>query len=142
MPPRFVTRDEAVALHAEAMIATGYAPASLRDPGALESALHRPVTAYHYADKDSARLATALAIGISQAQAFVDGNKRTAFLALDTFLRWNGLHYAGDPLDLAQNLERFAERTTSFADAEEAFAEWLRPLISPLDDEPDERTSG
>jgi len=52
-----------------------------------------------------------LAIGISQAQAFIDGNKRTAFATLDAFLWVNEWEYVGEPLALAQQLEHLAERS-------------------------------
>jgi death on curing protein len=51
-----------------------------------------------------------LGVGTSQAQAFLDGNKRTAYLTLNTFLRMNGLTYSGDWLALARQFEQFAER--------------------------------
>jgi death-on-curing protein len=93
------------------MVETGQAPAPLRDPGALSSALTRSRTAELYTDADLVRQAALVAVGISQAQAFLDGNKRTAFAACDLFLRWNGLEFSGDPLGLARQLEAVAERT-------------------------------
>ena len=60
---------------------------SVRDPGALESALFRPQTGY-YEDivAEAAGLLESLAIN----HPFVDGNKRIAFAATDVFLRING----------------------------------------------------
>jgi prophage maintenance system killer protein len=48
-------------------------------------------------------------VGVSQAQAFLDGNKRAAFAIADVFLRINGLVYQGDPMSLARWLEAIAE---------------------------------
>ena len=68
----------------------GDAPKPLRDEGTLESAVMRPQMAAYYEGADIVRQAALLGVGISQAQAFLDGNKRTAYLALNTFLRMNG----------------------------------------------------
>ena len=87
------------------------APRPLRDEGLLESALKRPQMAAYYEGADIIRQATLLGTGISQAQAFLDGNKRTAFQTLDAFLWVNGWEYVGDPLDLARQFEQFAERS-------------------------------
>jgi death-on-curing protein len=99
---------DVVALHEEIMRLLGFAPAPLRDQGALESAVMRTRMAEAYDEADIIRQAALLAIGISQAQAFLDGNKRTAYAAIDTFLRVNGFAYAGDPVDLAKQLESVA----------------------------------
>ena len=53
--------------------------------------------AAYYEGADIVRQAALLGVGISQAQAFLDGNKRTAYLALNTFLRMNGLAYQRRP---------------------------------------------
>jgi death-on-curing protein len=59
----------------------------IRDKGLLESALFRPQTGYY---DDIAELAAALFESLILNHAFVDGNKRVAFFATDTFLRLNG----------------------------------------------------
>lgn len=107
------------------------APNPLRDEGLLESAVMRPQMAAHYEGADIVRQAALLGIGISQAQAFLDGNKRTAYLALNTFLRMNGLSYTGDRIDLARQFEQFAERSSDPAEATDAFEAWLRELVQP-----------
>lgn len=70
-----------------------------------------------------------LAVGISQARAFVDGNKRTAFIAADVFLRANGLLFSGEPLELARQLEAVAGRKGSLEEATVGFAGWLRDSV-------------
>src|SRR5919204_6511794 len=77
---RYLTVMDAIGLHARMMMAMGTAPATLRDEGALESALMRPQMAAHYESADLATQAALLIIGIALAHPFVDGNKRTAFL--------------------------------------------------------------
>ena len=127
---RYLTVAEAIALHQAVTERTGYAPAPLRDEGLLDSALQRPRAAAYYEEADLIRQAAMLAVGISQAQAFLDGNKRTAFAALDVFLRLNGLIYSGDPTALAQQLEAVAERTDSLDAATQRFEDWLREHVS------------
>ena len=45
--------------------------------------------------------AVALAVGISQSQAFFDGNKRAAYAAAHLFLLSNGIRFDGDPITFA-----------------------------------------
>jgi death-on-curing protein len=127
---RHLSVVEVVALHAEIMERTGSAPMPLRDEGILESAVHRTQMASLFGGEDDfIHLATLLAVGISQAQAFIEGNKRTAYIAADAFLRLNGLRYADDPLDMSDRLTDLAERSGDRQGAEEDFAAWLRPLV-------------
>lgn len=127
---RALSVAEVIALHQAVMERTGATAAPLRDEGALESAVMRPRMAAHYEAADLIRQAVLLAAGISQAQAFLDGNKRTAFAALDVFLRLNGSAFAGDPLELARQLEALATRSGTLADATGAFEQWLRPRVT------------
>lgn len=127
---RHLSIVEVVALHAEIMTRTGSAPMPLRDEATLESAVHRTRMASAFGGEDDPiALATLLAVGISQAQAFIEGNKRTAYIATDAFLRLNGLRYAGDPLDLSDQLTIVAERVSDRQGAEAAFAAWLHPRV-------------
>lgn len=125
----YLTVLDVVALHATVMNHLGCAAAPLRDQGALESAVMRPRMAATYDEADLIRQAALLAIGISQVQAFVDGNKRTAYAAVDVFLLVNGTQYVGDPLELARQLEKVAERSDSLSAATERFEAWLRANV-------------
>ncbi len=122
---RYLSILDAEALHVFVMRRLGARPSTLRDHGALESALTRPRMAAHYAGADLVQQCALLAVGISQAQAFVDGNKRTAFIAADVSLRLNGYRFSGDPLDMARQLEGVAERKDSISEATARFADWL-----------------
>ena len=126
---RYLSFADVVALHQAVMERTGHQPAPIRDDGLLDSALQRPTMAAFYEDADLIRQATLLAVGIAQAQAFLDGNKRTAFAALDVFLRINGTSFDGDPLELAQQLEQLATRADSLDAATGRFEQWLREHI-------------
>jgi death-on-curing protein len=89
----------------------------------------RPQMAAYYEGADIVRQAALLGVGISQAQAFLDGNKRTVYLALNTFLRMNGLTYIGDRLALARQFEQFADRSNEPDAAIDAFEVWLRQHV-------------
>jgi death on curing protein len=130
-PTQYLSLAEVIALHESAMRRLGFAPKPLRDEGTLESAVMRPQMAAYYEGADVIKQAALLGIGISQAQAFLDGNKRTAYLALNTFLRMNGLTYSGDRLELAKQFEQFADRSREPDAAIDAFEAWLRPYVQP-----------
>jgi death-on-curing protein len=69
----------------------------VRNRGLLESALTRPSNIYQY-DRSAqiAQLAAAYAGGIIQNHPFVDGNKRTGFMAAYVFLDINGSTLVAD----------------------------------------------
>lgn len=127
---RYFTVADVIAIHAEIMRRLGESPEPLRDAGLLESAITRPQMAAWYENADLIRQGALLAVGISQAQAFVDGNKRTAFAALDAFLFINGWELTGDPIALARQLEEIADHSRDAA-AFDAFEEWLRSRAEP-----------
>ena len=68
----------------------------LRDEGMLQSALERPVNKWQYEQADLPVLAAAYAFGLAKNHAFVDGNKRIAFMTMVVFLRKNGIRFAPD----------------------------------------------
>lgn len=80
-----------LALH-DRQIAEHGGAGGVRDETLLESALARPRQLYAYGNPqpDLAALAASLAYGLARNHAFVDGNKRTAFVACLTFIALNG----------------------------------------------------
>jgi death-on-curing protein len=121
---------DALALHRFIMERTGQIGA-LRDEGALASALMRPQMAARYEEADLPTQAVRLMAGIALAHALVDGNKRTALIVGDTFLRENGYHFTGDYVELAKQIEAVLTRADSLDHAEARFADWLRPQLQP-----------
>lgn len=85
----WLTRDLLLAIHDEQIAEHGGAP-GLRDPALLESALARPRQHASDAAPDIGELAALHALAIARNHPFVGGNKRTAFVALETFLLLNG----------------------------------------------------
>src|SRR6476620_687096 len=90
--PFWLTRQMVVAIHDEQLTIHGGA-SGLRDQGMLESALDRPKNRWAYERADLPELAAASAFGIARKHPLVDGNKRTALLALYTFLGVHGIDF-------------------------------------------------
>lgn len=105
------------------------APALLRDEGALAGALARPQMVARYEAADIVTQAVVLMMGVALAHAFVDGNKRTAFMTGRAFLLRNGYRYIGDRIELAKQIEAVLTREESLQDAEARFVAWLRPQL-------------
>ena len=97
----------------------------VRDRGAIESALARPMTIAGYGTPDAADLAAAYACGLARNHGFVDGNKRTAWVVARLFLADNGLSLAFDPLDAIRTMEGVAAGRIDDA----ALADWFRLRI-------------
>lgn len=98
--PVYLELADALELYAAILGPTvGKADDQLRDRSGLESALARPHRYAHYEHADLALQAAVLAHGIAEGQAFIDGNKRLALVAMLTFLEINGQRVeAPDPL--------------------------------------------
>ena len=94
--PRWVTHDQVVAIHGRQLRRFGGAP-GLRDDGMLRSALERPVNRWHYEQAALSDLGAAYAFGLAKNHAFVDGNKRVAYMTMTVFLRKNDVLFAPDP---------------------------------------------
>ncbi len=77
------------AMHDELLAEHGGIP-GVRDAGLLSSALSRPKNQAAYGEPSVFDLAAAYAFGIIRNHPFVDGNKRTGFLAAYVFLYLNG----------------------------------------------------
>jgi death-on-curing protein len=85
----WIAADVARVLHA-AQIAEHGGGEGIRDAGLLESALSRPRNLALHGEPDAAELAAGYAYGIARNHPFVDGNKRTAAVVSELFLRRNG----------------------------------------------------
>jgi death-on-curing protein len=97
-------------------------PAGLRDAGLLESALARPVQLAAYGQPDAADLAAAYGFGLAKNHPFVDGNKRTSFVAVELFLMLNGWSLTASDADCVMAVLNLA----SGASTEAQFATWVR----------------
>lgn len=86
---KFPDKLDVLAVHARLISQTG-GSAGLRDEGLLESALAAPENRHSYEGADLVTCAATYAYHLTQAHAFVDGNKRVAAAITETFLRTNG----------------------------------------------------
>ncbi len=126
---------QVIEIHAATMESMGQSPYPLSRPGDLESALGRPRMMAHYEGADVIQQAVRLAVSISQAQCFMEGNKRTGFESMRVFLRINGYRRLANPLDAAKWLLAVANepgedlRTT----VERQFVDWLRASVAEAD---------
>ena len=85
----WIQREVIVAIH-EMQLAEHGGLEGVRDAGLLDSALGRPQNLAAYEAPDAAALAAAYGWGISRNHPFIDGNKRTGFVAAELFLSLNG----------------------------------------------------
>ena len=123
---RWVNRQVLRLLHEESLAEHGGTP-GLRDEGLLDSALSRPLNLALYGDPDVADLAAAYGIGLAKNHAFVDGNKRAAFLALGMFLALNGQRLRATQLDATLTMLAVAAGDIS----EKALSQWIRDHMEP-----------
>jgi death-on-curing protein len=119
--PFWLSSQMIVAIHDEQLAIHGGA-AGLRDEGMLESALDRPRNKWTYEQAELAELAAAYAFGIARNHPFVDGNKRTALLALFTFLGVNDIEFDVPEAEAASIILSLAAGEVS----EESLARWIR----------------
>ena len=96
----------------------------IRDMGALESAVARPQSGYY---KDVIESASALLESLAINHPFLDGNKRVAFAATDTFLRINGFRFTSDSNSIYKALMKFFD-TGNFKLA--SLEPWLRSSVT------------
>jgi death on curing protein len=94
----------------------------LRDEGLLESALARPVNLAAHGKPDVAALAASYAVALAKNHAFVDGNKRAAFLAIGLFLFQNGYRLTASQADATVTILAVAAGEID----EAALAKWIR----------------
>ena len=118
---QWIDKQLLVMLHDESLLLHGGA-SGIRDEGLLDSALNRAVNLALYSEPDFADLAAAYTIGLAKNHAFVDGNKRVAFLALGLFLGLNGYRLTATQTDATRTMLAVAGGEMREAN----FAQWIR----------------
>jgi death on curing protein len=127
--PVWLVRAAIEILHDLSIAEHGGAP-GLRDEGLFESALSRPQNLFAYeSDADLARLGASYAFGLAKNHAFLDGNKRIAFIAAATFLKLNGQQLVAE--QAAATLVMLSVASGAFR--EEELAGWIRQHLRPAD---------
>ena len=126
---RYLSLGEIVHLHQAVLDQTGGAT-GIRDLGVLESALAQPRATFGGTDLHPTLITKAAALGFSLAMKhpFVDGNKRVAHAAMETFLLVNGL-------ELNAGLDEQEQLMLNLADGRvprENLAAWLEKHVKPV----------
>ncbi len=104
---KFPDKLDVLAVHARLISETG-GSAGLRDESLLEPALAAAENRYNYEAADGVACAATYAYHLTQAHAFVDGNKRVAAAVTETFLVTNGFALAMENDELVDLFLRIA----------------------------------
>ncbi len=103
----------------------------IRSEYALESALSRPEAKWTYEENpDLALLAAAYGFGLVKAHAFVDGNKRVAFMTMYTFLGLNGYDLETPEAEAVEVMLDLVDGAIS----EKDLTAWIRARMMPRGD--------
>lgn len=119
--PLWITYEQAIAIHSRQLRRFGGAP-GLRDEGMLRSALERPINKWQHEQASLPEMAAAYAFGLAKNHAFVDGNKRIAFMTMMAFLLKNGVAFSPDPAQSTAIILSLAAGEVS----EESLTRWIR----------------
>jgi death-on-curing protein len=118
--PAWLQTNLILAVHEDLLAEFGGA-AGIRDEGILDSALSRPKNLFAYTRASHFELAASYAFGIVANHPFVDGNKRTGFMAAYIFLGRNGWELSATEPDATTSTLALAAKKMSEAD----YAAWL-----------------
>ena len=120
----FLCPEEALKIHARAIELFGGSE-GVRDERALAAALIAAENRKHYEDADLATCAATYAYHLTQAHAFVDGNKRAAAAVAEIFLEINGARLSATNEQLVNLFMGVAAGNVSRAEVERLFHEWV-----------------
>ncbi len=123
---RWILPQTVLAIH-DAQIAQHGGAAGLRDLGLLESALARPRNMLAHAPgsarpPDAYDLAAAYAYGLARNHAFIDGNKRTAYVTARLFLVLHGCDLSAPDVERVLVFEKLGKGEVGEAE----LAKWMR----------------
>lgn len=118
--PFFLDFQAVEKLHCDSLAKFGGSP-GVRDQPGIESAIAAAMNCYAYANGDLFDIAATYAFHIAQAQAFLDGNKRTGVAAALSFLQINDVIVWPEGEDLYQAMIAIAEKRLDKAGLVELF---------------------
>jgi len=119
--PTWVDMADCFYLHDAILIMHGGLP-GVRDQGLLESTLHRPVQRFNYGKPTRFEMAAVYATVTIKNHPFLDGNKRTGFLAAALFLEVNGLIFSATEENVVMQTLALAAGEID----ESTYAAWLK----------------
>ena len=117
----WVDKQLLLTLHDESLAMHG-GSSGIRDEGLLDSALDRAPNLFLYGKPTMAELAAAYGYGLAKNHAFVDGNKRVAFLSVGLFLGLNGYQLKATQVEATLTILALASGDMNEAD----FAIWIQ----------------
>jgi death on curing protein len=120
----FVHKKEVLKIHARLLRESGGMP-GLRDEGALESALVAAETRNYYAGAGLVVCGATYAYHLSQAHAFIDGNKRVAAAAAEFFVNLNDAAFTATNDEIVEFFLALAAGTVTRDEVERCFAQWV-----------------
>ena len=120
----WVGPDVVMAVHND-QIARHGGGEGLRDAGGLDSALAYPQNLAAYENPGMAELAAGYLFAIAKNHAFVDGNKRTAWVTCNIFIEINGGELVFDKLEAVRFVEGVAGGTIDYEGARDWIAQRL-----------------
>jgi death-on-curing protein len=126
--PIWVDKPETLVAHSRQLAEHGGSD-GIRDQTLLESALAKPRNVFAYDPSATLpRLAASYAYGIAKNHPFIDGNKRTALVISEGFLRFNGLKIVASPEEKYLTFLHLADGSLS----EEELTAWFTRYAVPL----------
>lgn len=126
MGPQFLTRQIIIYFH-EQLISLYGGASGIRDEGLLESALDQPRAMFDgcFLHDSLAKMAAAYGFHICKNHPFIDGNKRIALVAMDTFLQKNGYEISASEKEVYEVIMKLASGNLTKAE----LASWLEANI-------------
>ena len=118
--PVWIEESVVIAIHRRQLAEHGGTD-GIRDRGLLESALFRPKNQLNYGTPNIFDLAAAYAYGIVKNHPFIDGNKRTSYVVVRTFLKLNGYDIQASAIEKYQTWIALANNQISEAE----LAKWI-----------------
>lgn len=123
---RWISLNEILSIH-EKLLALHGGAVGVRDLGLLESALASPANFLKYEDgSDLFDLASAYAYSIVNNHPFIDGNKRTGFIAAALFIEINGYIFKADEAAVVTMTVGLSDKSIG----RKEYALWLREASS------------
>jgi len=129
MRAEFLTKQIIIYFH-EQLISLYGGASGILDEGLLESALEQPKAMFEgsYLHDSLAKMAAAYGFHICKNHPFLDGNKRVALVAMDTFLQKNGYEISASEKDVYEVIMKLASGNLTKAD----LTGWLEVNIAKL----------
>lgn len=119
--PIWVAEKIVLAIHEDQLVQNG-GSSGIRDENLLGASLARPRHLFTYGEPTIFDLAAAYSYGLANNHPFVDGNKRTAFMVMYTFLGLNGYWLEVDEMEVVVKMEGL----TMNKETQESISLWLK----------------